>query len=272
MSVDANARRWAALTPAERAFAEKFSLHPALLRYGQQPRHNLRTKDDCRGFQILLALEAVVAGRLDLARDIVRAPTYLWHASVWRAVPSAPADSVVDMPHPGPLLFFFEGSARVECTDGGVCIGFLVYSPAHVKFFRRSQAPVGTDERIVCKDIMQDFWHSAIAGRLAFLASPCVEKQELHTDRALRRRAAREASRLGMLSPDDGERVFEVVLRRPRSRGVSADAAGHVEWSCQWVVRAHWRRLASGRLILIHPYWKGPEGKPVGRRHYRVVG
>jgi hypothetical protein len=35
-----------------------------------------------------------------------------------------------------------------------------------------------------------------------------------------------------------------------------------IDWSCQWSVREHVRRYKSGKVVVIKPYLKGPDGKP----------
>lgn len=62
---------------------------------------------------------------------------------------------------------------------------------------------------------------------------------------------------------------IKVIQLRPRRMvGVGGESADPVEWSCQWVVRGHWRQqyyaaTKSHRPKWILPYVKGPEDKPL---------
>lgn len=63
--------------------------------------------------------------------------------------------------------------------------------------------------------------------------------------------------------------VKAVVLRRSEQhRDDSVSMRSDVEWSCQWLVRGHWRKLHEPRksdgatVTYIQPHTKGPEDKP----------
>ena len=80
-------------------------------------------------------------------------------------------------------------------------------------------------------------------------------------DRAARRRLERDGWKR--------EPVVRVVrLRRVHAHAPSDDTAA-VDWSCQWVVRGHWRQQPVGpgkrdrRTTWVLPYVKGPEDKPL---------
>lgn len=86
-----------------------------------------------------------------------------------------------------------------------------------------------------------------------------VELADAEVDRHARKRAKRRGI------PD---RVTIIQLRRKAS-GYKPNGETNVEWSHQWVVRAHWRHQACGpgrkdrKWVLILPYFKGPEDKPL---------
>jgi hypothetical protein len=70
------------------------------------------------------------------------------------------------------------------------------------------------------------------------------------------------ARRLGLL------RDVSVVVLRKRDKAEVAGDPHPVDWSCQWLVRGHWRRQYYPRTdrhetIWIAPYRKGPEDKPL---------
>lgn len=60
-----------------------------------------------------------------------------------------------------------------------------------------------------------------------------------------------------------------VVIKLRRTEGSRQPGETMVEWAHRWVVRAHWRKqrygpgLSQTRDILIAPFIKGPEGKPL---------
>lgn len=97
-----------------------------------------------------------------------------------------------------------------------------------------------------------------IGAALAFMNQRIVVSSPHRADRATRRR-------LGL--PSDHEALVRVIELRRREH-VTRDEESHtdVEWSCQWLVRGHWRRLEEGRRVVwVHPYRKGPEDKPLRR-------
>ncbi len=62
--------------------------------------------------------------------------------------------------------------------------------------------------------------------------------------------------------------VNAVVLRRAERIPGDGSMRSDVEWSCQWLVRGHWRRLHDPRksdgvqVVYIQPHAKGPQDKP----------
>jgi hypothetical protein len=77
------------------------------------------------------------------------------------------------------------------------------------------------------------------------------------------RAARRAAGRVGLPTTN----VTVIRLRRARRDADPDESAGHVDWSCRWIVRGHWRQLADGRQTFIHAYVKGPEGRPLRATH-----
>jgi hypothetical protein len=109
---------------------------------------------------------------------------------------------------------------------------------------------------------------SHLAGLFAFLLTALlwidqtiVVAKDATADRATRRRLAREG-----LVHDPVVKV--ITLRRQSRDGAATDDGGHIEWSCQWIVRGHWRQqlypsTGERRPLFILPYVKGPDDKPL---------
>lgn len=84
-------------------------------------------------------------------------------------------------------------------------------------------------------------------------------------------RAERHAAKRALRDGWANEPLIRVVqLRRTERQGYQpSDTAEHRDYSCQWVVRGHWRQQACGeghkerRPLWITPYVKGPEDKPL---------
>ena len=57
----------------------------------------------------------------------------------------------------------------------------------------------------------------------------------------------------------DHPKVYFVDLRQA---GEKKGSAGSREYHHRWLVRGHWRQLASGRRTWVRPYVKGPAGAP----------
>lgn len=72
-------------------------------------------------------------------------------------------------------------------------------------------------------------------------------------------RAGRRAARRAQLRHDENV----TVIRLRRARHEAPETERDVDWSCRWIVRGHWRRLADDRQTWVNAYVKGPEDKPL---------
>lgn len=91
---------------------------------------------------------------------------------------------------------------------------------------------------------------------LAFMQQEIVTTRRESGNRAARKRAA--------VLEHKGE-IKVITLRRVRSAHTD-DEQREVEWSCQWLVRGHWRLQPykdGKRWRWIAPYVKGPDDKPL---------
>lgn len=112
------------------------------------------------------------------------------------------------------------------------------------------------------------------AAAVQFVTQSIVEAEPRKIDRASRRRF----QKLKMNAAAEHD-VRVVTLRRRYQRQDHDDAdREHVEWSCQWIVRGHWRqqwypRLQRHQAKYVMPYVKGPEDKPLkgGERVFAVT-
>jgi hypothetical protein len=94
-----------------------------------------------------------------------------------------------------------------------------------------------------------------------FTSQRILAYSSVQVERHVRKRVARagwEPSRL----------VRVVKLRRKEQMADARKTGEPADWSCQWVVRGHWRqqfypRQQHNRPIWITPYVKGPEDKPL---------
>jgi hypothetical protein len=93
---------------------------------------------------------------------------------------------------------------------------------------------------------------------LEFLKLPFVQQERSGISRQVRRQYERK----GAGCAD----VRTITLRRVFEETSSPKEATTREWSCQWMVRGHWRKRAErygpGEPIYVNPYAKGPDGKP----------
>lgn len=93
----------------------------------------------------------------------------------------------------------------------------------------------------------------------AFLDQRIAIEEHATADRSARRRAERL----------DIEPVVHVVrLRKSEARTHNSDDSHDVEWSCQWLVRGHWRNQWHPRMqrhapVWILPHIKGPADMPL---------
>lgn len=101
----------------------------------------------------------------------------------------------------------------------------------------------------------------------AFLRSrlPAIEARQ--AERHTRKRAAAKLSR--------SDYAIDVITLRRRDPSASEEGAQSVEWSHRWIVRAHlrqhWFPSKSAHLpIVIAPYLKGPEDKPIKAPRARI--
>jgi hypothetical protein len=103
---------------------------------------------------------------------------------------------------------------------------------------------------------------SQILAALEFMNQPFVEKNNL--DRvAMFNGSGRQDKR-------NDAKKFQIVYLRRRAQdgGPVKDSDGHqIDWSCQWMVKGHWRnqyhpRSQEHRPAFIQSYVKGPEDKP----------
>lgn len=105
---------------------------------------------------------------------------------------------------------------------------------------------------------------------LAFMDQRILVSRAERPDRSLRRRLSRDGW--------THEPLIRVVqLRRTANQNASREHSNEaVEWSCQWVVRGHWRQQACGpnhserRPVFVLPYVKGPEDAPLKTSADRV--
>lgn len=100
------------------------------------------------------------------------------------------------------------------------------------------------------------------AAALALMEQRIIVSRAERPSRAARKRAA------DVWTHEPTIRV--VTLRRSaHEAGQSARSGDPVEWSCQWVVRGHWRQQACGperserRPVFVLPYVKGDPDKPL---------
>jgi hypothetical protein len=95
-----------------------------------------------------------------------------------------------------------------------------------------------------------------------FVSQSILVASEQPVERHLRKRLEREG-----LQHDPVVRVVE-LRRREHIGGKHAVESVEREWSCQWVVRGHWRQQPYPKAGVIRPLWitpyvKGPEDKPL---------
>lgn len=98
-----------------------------------------------------------------------------------------------------------------------------------------------------------------IISAMLWIEQKIVVESSERASRPLRRRIEKE--HLGVSD--------EIKVIRLRRADHASDAEhGAVEWSCQWVVRGHWRQqfypsTGERRPLFILPYVKGPDDKPL---------
>jgi len=162
---------------------------------------------------------------------------------------------------------------RPVLTDPGhdaLCLVFFSLSPPSPLPFPRTMAfwPIMAPLRKVQNELAHQSESgftmrekaALFATMVAFLEQRILVSSRFLADRAARRRS--EKARQALPS----EEVSVVALRRVAYRGEGRHR--DVEWTCQWIVRGHWRDqwYASQkhyRPKWIAPYVKGPEDKPL---------
>ena len=97
------------------------------------------------------------------------------------------------------------------------------------------------------------------AAMLSFIQQKILVTSRHATSRATRRRVASSRS---------AEADINIIKLRSVVHHGHKGQELPVEWSCQWLVRGHWRdqwfpSIAKNRTIWIRPYIKGPEDKPL---------
>src|SRR5215831_8375448 len=108
---------------------------------------------------------------------------------------------------------------------------------------------------------------TSIASQLAFMNLEIVTAEPVQHPRQMRRAAERENQPL----PD----IRVITLRKQHTERKASDPSG-IEYSCQWLVGAHWRNqwfpsTEEHKPVYIAPYIKGPEGKPFRENHAKKI-
>jgi len=138
----------------------------------------------------------------------------------------------------------------------GITMGFVFVATQNFKdtpYFLRFLPAIYTGDTVRLP------FHACMAASLKFLSLPFVGTQEHKLPRPERRRLARAGK---------PEPCIRTVILRKRERFVHGVAPTEMEWSCQWLVSGHWRRLHQPRkddgaeTTYVTPYVKGPEDKP----------
>lgn len=107
---------------------------------------------------------------------------------------------------------------------------------------------------------INESWAPLIAG-MQFMRSSIAKTTEFKPPRQFLRQAARKNE---YVPP-----VKTVILRRFENLVRDKSMRETIEWTCQWFVRGHWRRLHEPRqsdgalMTYVQPYVKGPEDKPL---------
>lgn len=93
-----------------------------------------------------------------------------------------------------------------------------------------------------------------------FMNGTVARAQEYRANHQTRK----EYARAGKTAPT----VRAVILRRSEQATSAGSMRGDVEWSCQWMVRGHWRKLHEPRksdgatVTYVQPHVKGPQDMP----------
>lgn len=97
------------------------------------------------------------------------------------------------------------------------------------------------------------------AALLAFLEQRVVVRESHKAPRGILRHQTRW---------EEAPMIEVVKLRRTYAQPITSGTKAPIDWSCQWMVRGHWRLqwypvITKHQPIWIQPYVKGPDGKPL---------
>jgi hypothetical protein len=114
--------------------------------------------------------------------------------------------------------------------------------------------PFQAVEPIPCPDAMGVI----TMARIEFLKSTIVASDKEIFSRRIRRQAEQA---------DKHEPIVRVIHLRRKEQNRNAESGGTIDYSCQWLVRPHWRNqyhpsTGERKPVFIDAYIKGPEDKP----------
>lgn len=134
----------------------------------------------------------------------------------------------------------------LRCYDFG--INFSKVGKATYEFFY-FKAHLGLGYTVLSHE-------AEVVAALAFLQQRIVSLERMPVPRGDRRRAEKEGK------PEPTVRV--VTLRKREQKANDNTPAEARDWSCQWLVGAHWRKnhWDVNKPIFVDNYLKGPEDKP----------
>lgn len=237
--------------------------------------------------------------RPDMRGGISRvAPVFYSHDCVVKALESASkrtnnAAKPLDVrlpPVPAQYLFIFESYIRLGGTGGNpenlvsqIIYAIVTNQKAAILAFcvEESKADNPNEESAYLEFIEYD-WKNARAAKNK--TAPTVEAWlcvllDFMADRIEVRRENRLApmTKFTQKKPQHAPAVLEVKLRAEDYESPDADAERErreVEWSCQWRVASHYRRLKQKdgtiKTVVVRGFTKGPKDKPLIEKE-RVV-
>lgn len=198
-------------------------------------------------------------------------PTYLFEIEeATRAIASAESFAVAELPplpfpkmalesstdvclgtKEGPLL----DALVIHGDQEGWLVGELYEKPGDAMWLQQSQIVPGGLAKTLTLDGWEENPHLASqAVELVHLVTARgVSVERIIAPRATRRRFARET---GTEYPE-----FHFVNIRDAGEKETGDGSGRT-YQCRWVVRGHWRHLASGKTTWVTSHIKGPAGAP----------
>ena len=206
-------------------------------------------------------------------------PTRPINALVYRRVPERNSvtmellTTVHGEPTPGPVVFAgseweFGKSLHQITTETLNKADNIKRKASHVLNVGRTN--YGVDYRKTDPETWATFWEANITQMFRFFAAASLwlgQRVLVEEQAQASRGARRRAERVGGTSD-----LRVVRLRRTEhareSEAAEAEATGERQYSCQWVVRGHWRdqyyrTTDSRRPIWIDPYVKGPDDAPL---------